>query len=127
MVRRFAVLFLAGLGLGAVPSAMAVQQMQVATRGPRFVAAKDGRELTPDAREFAALSRRETLSRYISVLEQSIGKPAILNVMPTQEGEMTRTEADVTETRAALGYEPGTPIDVGVKRFVDWYRDFYGV
>ena len=71
--------------------------------------------------------RREKLSRYISVLEEAIGKPAILNVMPTQEGEMTRTEADVTETRAALGYEPKTPIDVGVKRFVDWYRDFYGV
>ena len=71
--------------------------------------------------------RREKLSRYISVLEEAIGKPAILNVMPTQEGEMTRTEADVSETRAALGYDPKTPIDVGVGRFVDWYRDFYGV
>ena len=71
--------------------------------------------------------RREKLSRYIAVLEEAIGKPAILNVMPTQEGEMTRTEADVAETRAALGYDPKTPIDVGVKRFVDWYRDFYGV
>jgi UDP-glucuronate 4-epimerase len=40
---------------------------------------------------------------------------------------MTRTEADVTETRAALDYAPSTPIDIGVKRFVDWYRDFYGV
>ena len=71
--------------------------------------------------------RREKLSRYIAVLEEAIGKPAILNVMPTQEGEMTRTEADVAETRAALGYDPKTPIDVGVQRFVDWYRDFYGV
>ena len=71
--------------------------------------------------------RREKLSRYITVLEDAIGKPAILNVMPTQEGEMTRTEADVAETRAALGYEPRTPIDMGVKRFVDWYRDFYSI
>ena len=71
--------------------------------------------------------RREKLSRYISVLEEAIGRPAVLNVMPTQEGEMTRTEADISETRAALGYAPSTPIDVGVKRFVDWYRDFYGV
>ena len=68
-----------------------------------------------------------TLRRYIAVLEEAIGKPAILNVMPTQEGEMTRTEADVAETRAALGYDPKTPIDVGVQRFVDWYRDFYCV
>ncbi len=71
--------------------------------------------------------RREALSRYIAVLEEAIGKKAILNVLPTQEGEMLRTEADVTETRAALGYAPSTPIEVGVKRFVDWYRDFYGV
>ena len=61
------------------------------------------------------------------VLEEVLGRKAILNVMPTQDGEMTRTEADVTETRAALGYDPSTPIDLGVRRFVDWYRDFYGV
>jgi UDP-glucuronate 4-epimerase len=71
--------------------------------------------------------RREPLARYIEVLEQAVGRKAILNVMPTQDGEMTRTEADVTETRAALGYAPSTPIDVGVRRFVDWYRGFYGV
>jgi len=71
--------------------------------------------------------RREKLSRYISVLEDAIGKTAILNILPTQEGEMTRTEADVSESFAAFGYDPRTPIDVGVKRFVDWYRDFYGV
>ena len=40
---------------------------------------------------------------------------------------MSRTEAGVTETRAALDYAPSTPIDVGVKRFVDWYRAFYRV
>jgi UDP-glucuronate 4-epimerase len=52
---------------------------------------------------------------------------AVLNVMPAQDGEMTRTEADVSETRAAFGYDPAVPIDVGVRRFVDWYRDFYRV
>lgn len=71
--------------------------------------------------------RRERLSRYIEVLEQALGRKAVLNLMPTQEGEMTRTEADVSETRASLGYEPKTPIDEGVTRFVDWYRDFYSV
>jgi len=71
--------------------------------------------------------RREKLSRYIEVLEQALDRKAVLNIMPTQDGEMTRTEADVAETRALLGYAPSTPIDVGVKRFVDWYRDFYGV
>ncbi|MFA4894257.1 NAD-dependent epimerase/dehydratase family protein [Brevundimonas sp.] len=71
--------------------------------------------------------RREPLMRYIQVLEEALGRKAELNLMPVQDGDVTRTEADVSETRAALGYEPATPIDVGVQRFVDWYRDFYGV
>ena len=71
--------------------------------------------------------RREPLMRYISVLEDALGRKAGLNMMPVQDGDVTRTEADVSETRAALGYEPQTPIDVGVKRFVGWYRDFYEV
>ena len=71
--------------------------------------------------------RRERLQRYIEVLEDKLGHKALLNVMPAQDGEMIRTEADITETRAALAYAPVTPIDVGVGRFVDWYSDFYGV
>ena len=70
--------------------------------------------------------RRERLQRYIEVLEDKLGRKATLNVMPAQDGEMIRTEADITETRDALGYAPATPIDVGVGRFVDWYREFYG-
>ncbi|HVL42350.1 MAG TPA: NAD-dependent epimerase/dehydratase family protein [Brevundimonas sp.] len=71
--------------------------------------------------------RREQLMRYITVLEEALGRKAELNLMPVQDGDVTRTEADVSETRAAFGYAPSTPIDVGVKRFVDWYRDFYQV
>ena len=71
--------------------------------------------------------RREQLTRYIAVLEDALGRKAELNLMPVQDGDVVRTEADVTETHAALGYAPSTPIEVGVKRFVDWYRDFYGV
>ncbi|MDI1325549.1 MAG: NAD-dependent epimerase/dehydratase family protein [Brevundimonas sp.] len=71
--------------------------------------------------------RREPLMRYIQVLEDALGRKAELNLMPVQDGDVTRTEADVSETREALGYAPSTAIDVGVKRFVDWYRDFYRV
>ncbi len=71
--------------------------------------------------------RREPLMRYIEVLEQALGTKAVLNMMPIQDGDVSRTEADVTETTAALGYAASTPIDVGVGRFVDWYRDFYRV
>jgi UDP-glucuronate 4-epimerase len=44
-----------------------------------------------------------------------------------QSGDVARTEADVTETRAALDYTPSTPIEVGVSNFVDWYLDYYRV
>jgi UDP-glucuronate 4-epimerase len=71
--------------------------------------------------------RREQLMRYIQILEEALGRKAELNLMPVQDGDVTRTEADVSETREAFGYAPSTPIDVGVKRFVDWYRDFYRV
>jgi UDP-glucuronate 4-epimerase len=71
-------------------------------------------------------SRRVELMRYIEVLEEKLGRKADLNLMPMQAGDVARTEADVTETTAALGYQPKTSIDVGVGRFVDWYLDYYG-
>lgn len=71
-------------------------------------------------------SRRVELMRYIEVLEEKLGRKAELNLMPMQAGDVARTEADVEETKAALGYAPKTSIEVGVGRFVDWYLDYYG-
>lgn len=67
------------------------------------------------------------LMRYIELLEAKLGRKAILNLLPVQPGELQDTAADVTETRAALGYAPSTPVEEGVGRFVDWYLDFYRV
>jgi UDP-glucuronate 4-epimerase len=71
--------------------------------------------------------RREPLSRYLEVLERKLERKAIINARPVQPGEMVRTEADITRTRELLGYEPRTSIEEGVGRFVDWYRQFYGL
>jgi UDP-glucuronate 4-epimerase len=71
-------------------------------------------------------SRPVDLMRYIQVFEEKLGRKAKLDLMPMQPGDVTNTDADVTDTMAALGYEPKTPIEVGVGRFVDWYLDFYG-
>lgn len=71
-------------------------------------------------------SRRIELMRYIEVLEEKLGRKAELNLMPMQAGDVARTEADIAETRTALGYQPATPIETGVGRFVDWYLDYYG-
>jgi UDP-glucuronate 4-epimerase len=71
--------------------------------------------------------RREPLMRYIKVLEEKLGRKAVLNRLPVQAGEMVRTEAALDQTEAALGYHPKVSIDDGVGRFVDWYRGHYGV
>ena len=70
--------------------------------------------------------QRVQLMRYIQVLEEKLGRKAELNLLPMQPGDVSRTEADVTETMAALDYTPSTPVDIGVGRFVDWYLDYYG-
>jgi UDP-glucuronate 4-epimerase len=70
--------------------------------------------------------QRVQLMRYIQVLEEKLGRKAQLNLLPMQPGDVARTEADVRETQAALGYTPSTPVEVGVGRFVDWYLDYYG-
>jgi UDP-glucuronate 4-epimerase len=70
-------------------------------------------------------ANRVELMRYIEVLEAKLGVKAKLNLLPMQPGDVARTEADVDETKAAIGYAPNTPIEVGVGKFVDWYRAYY--
>lgn len=70
-------------------------------------------------------SRRVELMRYIEVLEEKLGRKAELNLLPMQPGDVARTEADVEETKAALGYAPSTSIETGIAAFVDWYLDYY--
>jgi UDP-glucuronate 4-epimerase len=67
------------------------------------------------------------LMRYIEVLEQCLGRKAQKNLLPLQLGDVPDTWADVEDLAADVGYRPSTPIEVGVKRFVDWYVDYYKV
>ena len=67
------------------------------------------------------------LSRYIEVLEDCLGKKAIKNMLPLQPGDVPDTWADVEDLVADVGYRPNTPVEVGVRRFVDWYLDYYKV
>lgn len=71
--------------------------------------------------------QRVELMRYIEVLEEKLGRKAVLNLMPMQAGDVSATEADTEETRAVLDYAPSTSVEIGVGRFVDWYREYYGV
>lgn len=67
------------------------------------------------------------LLHFISVLENAIGKKANVNLMPMQAGDVPNTYADIESLNQAVGYVPTTSIEVGVPRFVEWYRDFYKV
>ena len=72
-------------------------------------------------------NRTTELMRYVEVLEQKLDRKAQINFLPMQPGDVTRTEADVADTQAALDYTPSTPIETGVASFVDWYLDYFRV
>jgi len=67
------------------------------------------------------------LMRYIEVIEECVGKKATMNMLPLQPGDVPDTWADTTALATDVGYSPGTPIETGVRNFVDWYLDFYQV
>ncbi|HEX5352494.1 MAG TPA: NAD-dependent epimerase [Rhodanobacteraceae bacterium] len=67
------------------------------------------------------------LSRYIEVLESCLGRKAEKNLLPLQPGDVPDTSAEVTELARDTGYKPATPVEDGVRKFVDWYRSYYGV
>ncbi len=67
------------------------------------------------------------LMRYIEVIEDCLGKKAEKNLLPMQPGDVPDTYADVTALTDDVGYKPDTPIEEGIKKFVDWYRDYYKV
>ena len=67
------------------------------------------------------------LERYIEVLEICLGRKAKRNLLPLQPGDVPDTLADVGDLARDFGYRPDTPVEVGVRRFVDWYKAFYGV
>lgn len=66
------------------------------------------------------------LMRFIEVLEDCLGKKAHKNFLPMQDGDVPATYADVSDLMQDVGYSPKTPIETGISRFVDWYRDYYG-
>ena len=67
------------------------------------------------------------LLRYIEVLEDCLGRKAERRLLPLQPGDVPDTYADVDALHRDTGYSPSTTIEVGVSRFVEWYRAFYRV
>lgn len=67
------------------------------------------------------------LMRFIEVLENCLGKKAEKHLLPMQAGDVPATFADVDDLMKDVGFKPSTPIEIGVQRFVEWYRTYYKV
>ena len=67
------------------------------------------------------------LMRFIEILEDSLGKEAQKNYLPMQPGDVPATYADVDDLVRDVDYSPGTPVETGIKKFVDWYKQYYKV
>jgi UDP-glucuronate 4-epimerase len=65
------------------------------------------------------------LIRYIEVLEDCLGRKAVRNMLPLQPGDVPDTFADVEDLVRDVGYKPATPIETGIRKFVDWYLEYY--
>lgn len=72
-------------------------------------------------------NRPEQLMRFIGVLEEVLGKEAQKQFFDLQPGDVPATCADIDDLYNAVGFKPVTPIETGIRRFVEWYRDYYGV
>ncbi len=67
------------------------------------------------------------LTVFIEAIENAVGIKAKKNLLPMQAGDVPATYADIKALETAVGFRPSTPIHLGIKRFVDWYRDYFAV
>jgi UDP-glucuronate 4-epimerase len=67
------------------------------------------------------------LMQFIRVVEGAVGRKAVLDMKPMQPGDVPRTFADIEASTRDLGYAPTTPIEVGIPRFVEWYKSYHRV
>jgi UDP-glucuronate 4-epimerase len=72
-------------------------------------------------------NRPVELMHFIEVLERFIGKKAQKNFMDLQAGDVVETYANIDDLAFAVGFQPETRIDVGIRHFVDWYKSYYGI
>lgn len=65
------------------------------------------------------------LHRFIELIEENLGIEAKLEHLPMQPGDVPDTSADVEALHRDVGYQPSTPVEVGIERFIEWYRSYY--
>jgi len=100
---------------------------QVATPNPEWNGAQPdpGSSRAPYRLYNLGNGRPVELMHCIAVLEETLGRKANLEMLPMQPGEVLATYADVDDLRQCMGLRPATPLEIGLRRFVEWYRKFY--
>jgi UDP-glucuronate 4-epimerase len=61
----------------------------------------------------------------VRLIEEAVGRKAIIELAPMQAGDVPATYADVDDLAREVGFTPATPVDVGVRRLVDWFRHYH--
>ncbi|MBC2778381.1 NAD-dependent epimerase/dehydratase family protein [Parasphingopyxis marina] len=89
-------------------------------------AEKAGGSTSPHALYNIGNNQSEELMHMIDLLENSLGIKATRDLQPIQPGDVPATAADISAIQRDLGFEPSTPIDIGIPKFVDWYRSYHG-
>jgi UDP-glucuronate 4-epimerase len=67
------------------------------------------------------------LMAFIQTIEKALGREAQKELLPLQPGDVPATYADIDDLARDVGFRPATPIEVGIERFIGWYRDYYKV
>ena len=70
-------------------------------------------------------NNKESLMRFIALVEENLGLKAKIEFLPMHPADVKETCADIKESQRDFGYDPKTPVEVGVKKLVEWYKDYY--
>ncbi len=89
--------------------------------------AKPGGSVAPHAIYNIGNNQPEELMRFIEIIEQATGKTAIKDFQPMQPGDVPATYADIDAIARDKGYTPTTPLEIGLPKFVEWYRSYHQV
>jgi UDP-glucuronate 4-epimerase len=87
--------------------------------------------MAPDLERYEIINlgnhRAEELQQVIAILERELQVKAEQELLPIQPGDVPATYADIARARSKLNFQPLTPIEVGIPRFVQWYFDYHGL
>jgi len=71
--------------------------------------------------------RPEDLMHVVAVLEKELGREAVKEMLPMQPGDVMETFADIDDLARDTGFRPQTSIELGLRNFVAWYRDYFRI